>query len=63
MILSVAMMLDWLADKHLDESARAAGRAIEEAVARVLTAGTRMTRDLGGSSGTSDVGQAVVDAL
>lgn len=63
MILSVSMMFDWLADRHDDESARAAGRAIEEAVARVLAAGKCLTADLGGSAGTSDVGRAVIDAL
>ncbi len=63
MILSAAMMLDWLGDRHSDADATAAGRGIEEAVARVLAEGNCSTPDLGGSAGTDDVARAVVDAL
>lgn len=63
MILSVAMMFDWLADQHDDDAARQAGLAIETAVARVLTEGHCLTADLGGSASTSDVGSAVIKSL
>ncbi len=55
-ILSVAMMLD-----HLDQN-RAAER-IRAAVRKVLLAGSPRTPDLGGDSGTAEVGRAVAAAL
>jgi 3-isopropylmalate dehydrogenase len=55
-ILSTAMMLD-----HLGH--RPQGEMIRAAVASVLADGRVRTPDLGGSSSTSDVGQAVLDAL
>ena len=54
-ILSVAMMFDHLAVPG--------GDAIRQAVARVLAAGSPRTPDLGGTSGTAEVGQAVLRAL
>lgn len=63
MILSAAMMLDWLADKHNDESARKAGQNIEQAVEHVLVAKECLTVDLGGTAGTDAVAQAVIKAL
>ncbi|WP_135554297.1 isocitrate/isopropylmalate dehydrogenase family protein [Paenibacillus cymbidii] len=63
-VLSVAMMLEWLADRHPHDSAlAAAGRAIESAVADVLRQGDVRTRDIGGQSGTSQVGDAIVAAI
>jgi 3-isopropylmalate dehydrogenase len=61
-ILSVAMMLDWLADRHADENCRAAARAIEAAIGSVLANGPR-TRDVGGNAGTAAVTEAVLGAL
>lgn len=63
MILSAAMMLDWLGEKHGDPAAASAGTQIEAAVASVIAAGKTLTPDLGGSSGTRAVGTAVRDAL
>jgi hypothetical protein len=62
-ILSGAMLLDWLGESRDDPAASEAGRRIEAAVARVLAEGRVRTRDLGGSSGTRAVGQAVVEAI
>ncbi len=62
-ILSGAMLLDWLGETRDDPAASEAGRRIEAAVARVLAEGRVRTRDLGGSSGTRAVGQAVVAAI
>jgi tartrate dehydrogenase/decarboxylase/D-malate dehydrogenase len=56
MILSASMMLDHL---QLAEEAR----AIERAVAAVLAEGTVRTADLGGSSTTSEVTNAVIQKL
>lgn len=62
MILSTAMMLDWLADKHGIESAAEAAENIERAVDRVYADGIKPF-EFGGSSGTADVAKAVLAAL
>jgi len=62
-ILSAAMMLRWLGDRHKDPAAAAAGDRIEAAVSAVLAAGTIRTPDLGGRATTEAVGDAVASAL
>jgi 3-isopropylmalate dehydrogenase len=62
-ILSGAMMLDWLGERHHDSAATAAGRRVEAAVARVLAEGWTRTPDLGGKDGTRAVAEAVMRAL
>jgi 3-isopropylmalate dehydrogenase len=62
MILSTAMMLDWLADKHGVEGAAEAGARIERAVDKAYADGIKPT-ELGGNNGTADVTKAVLAAL
>ena len=62
MILSVAMMLDWLADKHGLESAAEAGRRIERAVDKAYAGGIKPV-EFGGSNGTADIAGAVLALL
>jgi 3-isopropylmalate dehydrogenase len=62
MILSAAMMLDWLADKHGLEGAAEAGERIERAVDKVYADGIK-PMEFGGSNGTADVAKAVLEAL
>ncbi len=62
MILSVAMMLDWLADKHGLESAAEAGERIEQAVDKAYAAGIKPF-ELGGRNGTADIATAVMAGL
>ncbi|PDT90411.1 3-isopropylmalate dehydrogenase [Bradyrhizobium sp. Y36] len=62
MILSAAMMLDWLADKHGVESAAEAGETIERAVDKVYAGGIK-PMEFGGSNGTADITKAVLGAL
>jgi 3-isopropylmalate dehydrogenase len=62
-ILSGAMMLDWLGERHHDAASTAAAARIEKAVARVLAEGRTLTPDLGGKAGTRAVGEAVIAAL
>jgi len=62
MILSAAMMLDWLADKHDHASAADAARRIESAVDRAFANGIKPP-DLGGGDGTAAVAKAVLAAL
>jgi isocitrate/isopropylmalate dehydrogenase len=54
MILSAQMMLDWLGEGEL------AGR-VKQAVADVIAEGTVRTYDMGGSSSTTDMAEAVAE--
>jgi 3-isopropylmalate dehydrogenase len=62
MILSAAMMLDWLADKHGLESAAEAGERIERAVDKAYAGGVK-PMEFGGGNGTADITKAVLAAL
>src|ERR1700737_1519360 len=62
MILSAAMMLDWLADKHGLEAAAEAGERIERAVDKVYADGIK-PMEFGGRNGTADIAKAVLAAL
>jgi 3-isopropylmalate dehydrogenase len=62
MILSAAMMLDWLADKHGLKSAAEAGERIERAVDKAYAGGIK-PMEFGGSNGTADIAKAVLAAL
>src|SRR5713101_3984454 len=62
MILSAALMLDWLADRHGHAGAAAAARAIETAVDRAFAAGLKPC-ELGGRDGTAAIAAAVLRAL
>jgi 3-isopropylmalate dehydrogenase len=62
MILSTALMLDWLAEKHGHAPAAEAAQRIESAVDRAFARGIRPP-DLGGGDGTREVANAVLAAL
>jgi 3-isopropylmalate dehydrogenase len=62
MILSAALMLDWLADKHDHPVAADAARRIEAAVDRAFSSGVK-PMEFGGSDGTTNVARAVMNAL
>ena len=57
MILSAAMMLDWLADKHGLEPAAEAGERIERAVDKAYAQGIK-PMEFGGQNGTADISNA-----
>lgn len=59
-ILSVAMMLDWLGERHDDSALRDAAETINHAVAQVLATGPR-TADLGGNATTHEVTRAIIE--
>ena len=63
MILSVAMMLDWLADRHDDAALADGARVIESALQGALAGGSVRPRDFGGTSGTADIVRAVLERL
>lgn len=58
MILSSAMLLDWLGARHQDPALVQAAALIETAVAGTVRGGTR-TRDMGGTAGTRAFAEAV----
>jgi 3-isopropylmalate dehydrogenase len=62
LLLSGAMLLRWLGDKHGDSQLTVAGNAIDAAVNAALTSGIR-TRDLQGHAGTAEFTDAVVERL
>ena len=62
-ILSAGMMLDWLGDKHGNPVCVNAAETVERAVATVISDGRVRTADMGGSSTTTEVAQAVARAL
>jgi 3-isopropylmalate dehydrogenase len=63
MILSTAMMLDWLAEKHGLESAAEASETIGRAVDQIYAGGGIKPMEFGGSNGTADITKAVLAAL
>jgi 3-isopropylmalate dehydrogenase len=62
MILSTALMLDWLADRHGHAGAATAARAIEGAVDRAFAAGLQAC-EFGGQDGTAAIARAVLREL
>jgi 3-isopropylmalate dehydrogenase len=62
-ILSAGMMLDWLGRRTDDSSALRASGWVQQAVAAALNDGSGLTRDLGGTAGTTEAGDAVLRAL
>ena len=62
-ILSGALMLHWLADRHGDAELRTAALRVDRAVQDVLARGETVPRDLGGSARCSEMTDAVCRAL
>ena len=62
-ILSAAMMLDWLADRHGDPVLADGAHAIEASLAKAFASGAVRPREFGGSSGTADITRAVLVGL
>jgi 3-isopropylmalate dehydrogenase len=63
LLLSAAMLLEWLSIKHRNEAFARAHRAIESAIDALLKDPARRTADLGGPLGTGAFGQAVCGEL
>jgi isocitrate/isopropylmalate dehydrogenase len=63
LILSAAMLLEWLAAKHGRPELATAGRSIDAAVDAVLRNPATRTADLGGKLGTQQFAKAVADNL
>lgn len=63
MILSAAMMLDWLGQKHGNNALLDDGRRLRAAVEQVVARGDTLTRDLGGNASTEEAAAAVLQAM
>jgi 3-isopropylmalate dehydrogenase len=63
MILSVQMLLGWLAERRGSDALAKASQAIEKAVDTVLEDPAALTADLGGTLGCKPFGERVVRAL
>lgn len=63
LILSMAMLLDWLANRHNQPKLAGAARRIESAVNRVLDDPAGRTADLGGTLGTRAFTDRILTAL
>ncbi len=63
MILSAAMMLEWLGHQHQVTTAISAGDELRRAVERTLSEQRGLTRDLGGDCSTEEAGRAVAELL
>jgi isocitrate/isopropylmalate dehydrogenase len=63
LILSTAMLLGWLGDRHGNEGCCEAATAIDAAAKSMLEEGVARTADLGGSSGTMHVVDALCERL
>lgn len=62
-ILSGALMLRWLGERHADATLREAATRVEQAVEAVLAAGTVVPRDLGGTATCTAMTEAVLRQL
>ncbi|MEM6712300.1 MAG: isocitrate/isopropylmalate family dehydrogenase [Pseudomonadota bacterium] len=63
MIVSAAMMLEWLGTRHSVSEMQRDGRRLREAVDAVVDQGAKLTGDLGGRATTREAADAVLDAL
>lgn len=63
MILSAAMMLEWLGQRHAHSAVSEDGQRLRQAVEAVVAQGERLTGDLGGSASTREAARAVAEAL
>ncbi len=63
LILSAAMMFNWLAEKYSDEKCLKASRLIEKAIEKTLEEGKVLTTDLGGRASTKEFGGRVAEFL
>jgi len=62
-VLSAAMLLEWLGDRHGDAAPREAGRRLHRAVEAGLAAGRLLGPDLGGDLSTQQIGDRVVELV
>jgi isocitrate/isopropylmalate dehydrogenase len=62
-ILAGKMMLEWLGERYRDQKASLAAERIETGVTEILAEKKTITSDLGGTSKTNEVGDAVANRI
>jgi 3-isopropylmalate dehydrogenase len=63
MIVSGQMLMAWLGRRHKDTKASAAAELMHKAVTKVIAEGKHLTRDLGGTASTTEMGEAIAAEL
>jgi 3-isopropylmalate dehydrogenase len=63
LVLSAALLLGWLSDRHGHTGCRDAAAAIERAVEEMLAEPALRTRDLGGTAGTAEAAAWLADRV
>ena len=63
MILSTAMMLEWLGERHHSDELLVAARAVERSVDVAFGSGKVCSRDAGGTDGTVTIGRKIAEAV
>jgi 3-isopropylmalate dehydrogenase len=63
MIASGQMLMAFLGRKHKEPKATAAAGFMQAAIDKVITEGKNLTRDLGGTASTQDMGNAIAQAV
>jgi 3-isopropylmalate dehydrogenase len=63
MLLSGAMMLDWLGETHNDDALAEAGERLRQAVRAAFADGELVPCEVGGTAGLKQVTDRVLDAL
>ena len=63
MLLSTAMMLEWLGHRHGQERLVEAADALDQAVERAFAEGAAFPAEIGGPHGTAEITRAVMDRI
>ncbi len=63
MITSGQMLMGWLGRKHNEPKAVAAAELMKKAIDKVVTEGKTLTKDLGGTASTQEMGDAIAAAV
>lgn len=63
MILSTAMMLEWLGERRRSDQLLVAARAIERSVDAAFGSGKICSYDIGGTDGTGAIGRAIAESV
>ena len=63
MITSGQMLMGWLGRKHDEPKAVAAAELMKKAIEKVVTGGKTLTKDLGGTASTREMGDAIAAAV
>jgi 3-isopropylmalate dehydrogenase len=63
MVASGQMLMAFLGRKHKEPKATAAAGFMQAAIDKVITEGKHLTKDLGGTASTQDMGNAIAQAV